>query len=140
MREVKQAYSTVRGWLLRMMGTDLDRRIDKKRGCKKKKLDAVARKAMLGWVGNSPRKYGFAAGTWQLDMILIMQSRELNIKCKPRTLRRVMKRRGCTYTKARPVPRKSATKEEREEFVSETNATLEEMIAKGEYSQSPIQR
>ena len=29
------------------------------------------------------------------------------------------------------MPRKSATKEGREEFVSETNATLEELIAKG---------
>ena len=59
MRKLKQAYSTVRDWLLRMMGTDLDRRHDKQRGRKKKKLDAAARKAILEWVDNSPRKYGF---------------------------------------------------------------------------------
>ena len=129
MRNLQQAYSTVRGRLLRMMGTGPDRRHDKQRGRKKKKLDAAARKAILEWVDNSPRKYGFAAGTWQLAMILVMLERELNIKCKPRTLRRVMKKIKCSYTKARPVPRKSATKEEREAFVSEANATLEELMA-----------
>ena len=129
MRKLQQAYSTVRDWLLRMMDADLDRRHDKQRGRKKKKLDAAARKAILEWIDNSPRKYGFAAGTWQLAMILVMLERELNIECKPRTLRRVMKRTKCSYTKARPVPRKSATKEEREEFVSEANATLEELMA-----------
>ena len=129
MRELKQAHSTVRDWLLRMTGVNLDRRFDKQRGRKKQKLDAAARKAILEWVDNSPRKYGFASGTWQLAMISAMLERELNVECKPRTLRRVMKRTKCSYTKARPVPRKSATKEEREAFVSEANATLEELIA-----------
>ena len=129
MRKLKQAYSTVRDWLLRMMDADLDRRFDKQGGRKKQKLDAAAREAILEWIDNSPTVYGFATGTWQLDMILAMLERELNIKCKPRTLRRMMKRAGCSYTKARPVPRKSATKEEREEFMNETNATLEELIA-----------
>ena len=44
MRALKQAYSTVRDRLLRMMDADLDRRFDKQRGRKKKKLDAAARK------------------------------------------------------------------------------------------------
>ena len=83
----------------------------------------------MEWVDNSPRKYGFASGTWQLAMISVMLERELNVKCKPRTLRRVMKRTKCSYTKAGPVPRKLATKEEREAFVSEANATLEELMA-----------
>ena len=112
-----------------MMGADLDRRHDKQRGRKKQKLDAATRKAILEWVDNSPRKYGFAAGTWQLDMISPMLERELNVECEPRTLKRVMKGTGCSYTKARPVSRKSATKEERDAFVSEINATLEELIA-----------
>ncbi len=131
MRKIQQAYSTVRDWLLRMMGTDLDRRHDKQRGRKKKKLDAAARKAILERVDNSPTVYGFAAGTRRLAMISAMLERELNVACKPRTPKRVMKRTKCSYTKARPVPRKSATKEEREAFVSETNATLEELMAKG---------
>ena len=131
MRKLKQAYSTVRGWLLRMMDADLDRRFDKQRGRKKQNLDAAAREAILEWIDNSPTVYGFAAGTWQLDMILAMLYRELNIKCKPRTLRRVLDRAWCSYTKARPIPRKSVTKEEQEEFMNETNATLEELITKG---------
>ena len=131
MRKLQQAYSTVRDWLLRMMGTDLDRRHDKQRGRKRKKLDAAARKAIVKWVDNSTTVCGFAAGTWQLGMILAMLSRDLNIECKPRTLRRVMKRTKCSYTQARPIPRKSAAKEEREEFMSETDATLAELIAKG---------
>ena len=131
MRELKQAYLTVRDWLLRMTGVNLDRRFDKQRGRKEKKLDAAAREAILEWMDNSPTVYGFAAGTWQLAMISAMLERELNIKCKPRTLRRVMKRPGRSYTKARPIPRKSATKEEREAFMSETNAMLAELIAKG---------
>ena len=58
-----------------------------------------------------------------------MLERELNVECKPRTLRRVMKRTGRSYAKARPIPCKSAAKEERGEFVTETNATLEELMA-----------
>ena len=131
MRKLQQAYSTVRDWLLRMMGTDLDRRHDKQRGRKRKKPDAAARKAILERVDNSPTVCGFAAGTRQLAMISAMLERELNVECKPRTPKRVMKRTKCSYTKARPVPRKSATKEEREEFMSETDATLAELIAKG---------
>ena len=42
-----------------------------------------------------------------------------------------MKRAGHPYAKARPVPRKPATKEGREEFVGEANATLGEPMAKG---------
>ena len=60
-----------------------------------------------------------------------MLYREPNIKCKPRTLRRVLESTGGSYAKARPIPRKSATKEEREAFKSETNAMLAELIAKG---------
>ncbi len=85
---------------------------------------------MAEWVDNAPTKYGLAAGTWQLDAISAMLYWELNVKGKPRTLRRVLKSMGRSYTKAMPVQRKSATKEEREEFMSETNATLEELIAK----------
>ena len=58
---------------------------------------------MEQWVDNSPTKYGFAAGTRRLDMILAMLFRELNVKCKPRTLRRVMDRAGCSYMKPRPI-------------------------------------
>ena len=130
MRELKQADSTVRGWLLRMMGTDLDRRVDKKRGRKKKKLDATACRTILERVDNSPIECGFAAGTWQLDMMSAMLSKELDIGCKPRTLRRVLEMTGCSYTKAKLIPRKSTTKEEQEEFMSETNAALEELVAK----------
>ena len=129
MRKLKQAYSTARGRPLRMMCTDHDRRFDKQRGRKKKKLDAAARKAILEWVDNSPTGYGFAAGTRRLDMISAMLERELNVECEPWTLRRVMDRTRCLYTKARPIPRKLTTKEEREAFVSGTNATLEDLIA-----------
>ena len=131
MRKLQQAYSTVRDWLLRMTEAGLDRRFDKQRGRKKQKPDAAARKAILEWVDNSPTVYGFASGTRRLAMMSAMLYRELNIECKPRTPKRVMKRTKCSYTKARPVPRKSATKEEREAFVSEANATLEELMAKG---------
>ena len=47
MRALKQAYSTVRGWLLSMMSADLDRRFDKKRGPKKQKLDATVCEAII---------------------------------------------------------------------------------------------
>ena len=75
-----------------MMDADPDRRFDKKKD--RKKLDAAARKAIVKWADNSPTKYGFATGTWQLDMISAMLERELNIKCKPRALGRVMDRTG----------------------------------------------
>ena len=62
-------------------------------------------------------------------MISAMVEKELNVECKSRTLRRVLERTGCSYTKARPIPRKSATREEQEGFMSETNATLEKLVA-----------
>ena len=92
----------MRDWLFHMMGVDPDRRIDKQRGRKKQKMDAAARKAITERVDNSPTVYGFAAGTWQLDMISAMPEGEINIECKPRTLRLVMKRTGARTRKPGP--------------------------------------
>ena len=108
-RKVGQKYSTVRGWLLRMMNADLRRIVDKKRGRKRQKMDTDACRASKRWLDNPPARYGFAGGTWQLGMVTAMVEGKIHIECKPRTLRRMLKKTGFSYAKARPVPANSAT-------------------------------
>lgn len=120
-RTIGQEYSTVRGWLLRMMDADLSRRYDEKSGRKKQKTDADLANTVGGWLDNLPECYGFVSGTWQLDMVAAMLHREYGISYHTRKLQRMMKRWGFSYTKARPVPAKSASPEEQREFMNETN-------------------
>ena len=130
-REMGQKYSTVRGWLLRMMNADLRRIVDKKRGRKKQKMDADACGAIKRWLDNPPARYGFAEGTWQLDMVTAMLEGDLRIKCKPRMLRRMLKKMGFSYVKARPVPANSATPEKQLEFMDNASKTIKSLKAQG---------
>ena len=130
-RKKGQKYSTVRGWLLRMMNAGLDRRYDEKSGRKKQKMDVGLANAVGAWLDNLPECYGFASGTWQLDMVAVMLHREYGISYHIRKLQRLMKQWGFSYTKARPVPAKSASPEEQLEFMNETNEEVASLIDAG---------
>lgn len=130
-RTMGQKYSTVRGWLLRMIDADLNRRFDKKVGRRKEEGDVDLANAIGEWLDNPPECYGFAGGTWQLDMIAAMLNRERGVSFHTRKLQRMMREMGFSYTKARPVSAKSATPEEQLEFMNKTNEEIVSLIAQG---------
>ena len=72
-------------------------------------------------LGDFPEKHGFESGAWSLGMVGALLKREFGIACPPRTLRRTLRRMGFSYIKPRPVPIKSASREEQEAFKEETH-------------------
>ena len=107
-RELMRPYSTVRGWLVRMMRRGLGGRFDWKSTGRKKILGQHILKKIMEWTRWDPSRYGFEPASWHLDMVNEMLRRETGRHAKPRTLRRILRRLGLSYSKPRPVPRKTA--------------------------------
>ena len=57
-------------------------------------------------------------------MVLEMVRKRFGTSCRVRTLKRVLRRLGFSYNKPRPIPDKSASKTEQEEFKQETAKLL----------------
>ena len=55
--------------------------------------------------------------------------KKLKKHCRPRTLRRLLRRMGFSYVKPRTVPRKSASKMEQEEFMKQCRHLVSEKSA-----------
>ena len=116
-RKLVMPYSTVRDWLVRMQDWGLKARFNRPRGGRKSKMPKSFSRTVRVWLNNEPKKYGFESGSWQLNLILEMIRRTFGLDCcKARTLRRMLKKIGFSYRKPRPVPPKSASKSEQEEF------------------------
>ena len=64
-------------------------------------------------------------------MVLEMARKRFKISCRVSTLRRVLRWLGFSYRKPRPIPDKSASETEQEEFNQETAGLLEEMSKQG---------
>ena len=62
---------------------------------------------------------------------LEMVRKRLGISCRVRTLKRVLRRLGFSYSKPRPIPDRSASEAEQEEFKQKTAGLLEEMGKQG---------
>ena len=116
--ELAMPYSTVRDWLVRMQERGLKARFNRVRHGRKSRLPKSFLRTVRSWLKNKPKKYGFESGSWQLNLVLEMIRRRFGTDCccKARTLRRMLKRIGLSYRKTRPVPPKSASKSEQEEF------------------------
>ena len=106
-RELMRPYSTVRGWLIRMMRRGLGGRFDRKSTGRKKILGRHILKKIMEWTRWDPSRYGFEPASWHLDMVDEMLRRETGRHAKPRTLRRILRRLGLSYSKPRPVPHKT---------------------------------
>ena len=130
-REMATSYSTVRGWLLRMQDSKIQRLADKKSPGRRRKLGRGTCRTISGWLGGSPLDHGYSSGTWQLDMVLELLRTKLGVGCRPRTLRRALGRPGFSYCRARPVPEKSATPEEQKAFMAGTNGEVVRLEAEG---------
>ena len=117
-------YSTVRGWLVRMVRRGLDGRFDQKSTGRKKILNPQTLKKIMGWTRRNPSRYGFGPASWCLDMVNEMIRRETGRHTRPRTLRRILRRLGLSYSKPRPVPRKTAPAEEQDMFKERVKRTI----------------
>ena len=51
-----------------------------------------------------PTKHGFEQGAWLLHMIAEVITKKLKKHCRPRTMRRLLRRMGFSYVKPRTVP------------------------------------
>ena len=118
-REMGLTYPAVRDWLVR------------RRTGRKRMLTGAVLAYIKRWLNGNPQRYGFEAGSWQINMVLVMVRKGFGISCRVRTLKRAPGRLGFSYSKPRPIPDKSAPKAEREEFKQETVGLLEEVSKQG---------
>ncbi len=130
-RKLVMPYSTVRDWLVRMQERGLRARFNRMRRGRKSKMPKSFSKTIRAWLNNEPKKYGFESGSWQLNLVLEMIRRKFGMDCKERTLRRMLKRIGFSYRKARPVPPKSASKSEQEEFKAAAGKRARDLANEG---------
>ena len=66
-RELMRPYSTVCGWLVRMMRRGLGRRFDQKSTGRKKILGPQTLKKIMEWTRWDPSRYGFEPAPWHLE-------------------------------------------------------------------------
>ena len=130
-RELVRPYSAVRDWLIRMVHRGLDGRFDRKSTGRKKILGPNILKKITEWTRMNPSKYGFESASWRLDMVNEMIRRETCRHAKLRTLRRILCRLGLSYSKPRPVPRKTAPAWEQDTFKEKTKRTILGMSGHG---------
>ena len=78
----------------------------------------------MGWTRRDPSWYGFGPASWRLDMVNEMIRRETGRHARPRTLRRILRRLGLSYSKPRTVPRKTAPTEEQDMFKERVKRTI----------------
>ena len=130
-REMGLAYSTVRDWLVRMHAGGLNRRFEHRRAGRKKTLTGVILKHIKKWLNGNPQTYGFEARSWQINMVQEVLRERFGISCRVRALKMMLGRLGFSYSKPRPIPDKSTSKTEQEEFKRETAGLLEEMTRQG---------
>ena len=117
-------YSTVRGWLVRMMQRDLGRRFDQKSTGRKNILGPQTLKKIMEWTCWDPSRYGFEPTSWHLNMVNEMIRMETGRHAKPSTLRRILHRLGLSYSKPRPVPCKTAPTGEQNMFNERVKRTI----------------
>ena len=118
-----KSYSTVRGWLVRMVQHSLGGKFDELTG-RKRILGPQILKKIMEWTCRDPSGYGFGQVSWHLDIVNEMIRRETGRHAKPCTLRRILHHLGHSYSKPRPVPRKTAPAEEQNMFKEMVKKTI----------------
>ncbi len=124
-------YSTIRGWLVRVTRRGLAGRFDKKSTGRRRMLGERSVWMIKAWLLEAPSKFGFESASWSTRMLLGVIMDWIGMGASARTLRRVLRRLGFSYTKPRPVPRRSATAEEQKRFKEETTESILGMISSG---------
>ncbi len=124
-------YSTIRGWLVRIAKRGLAGRFDKKSTGRKRMLGEHAVGMIKAWLHGEPSKFGFESASWSTRMLLEAIRRRIGTSTSARTPRRVLHRLRSSYTKPRPVPRRSATAEDQKRFKEETAESILGMVSDG---------
>ena len=117
-------YSTVRDWLVRMARRGPGGRFDRRSTGRKKILSPQTLKKIMEWTRRNHSRYGFGPASWRLDMVNEMVRRETGRHARPRTLRRILRRLGLSYSKPKQVPRKTAPAEEQNMFKERVQRTI----------------
>ena len=117
-------YSTVRGWLVWMVRRGLGGGLDQKSTRRKRILGQQMLKKIMEWTCRDPSRYWFGQASWRLDMVNELIRMETGRRAKPRTLRGILHRLGLSYSKPKPVPRKTASAEEQNMFKERVKRTI----------------
>ena len=117
-------YSTVRGWLVRMVQRSLSGKFDQKSAGRKRILCPQILEKIIEWTCRDSLGHGFGQMSWHLDMVDEMIRRETGRHAMSRTLRRILRHLGHSYSKPRPVPRKTALAEEQNMFKEMVKKTI----------------
>lgn len=115
-RAMGMAYQTLRGWLVRIYERGPDGLYDRHASNGARMLDDAACEHILGWVSLPPTQFEHGSGSWDPRLLRNMLSDELGICVSLWTLRRTLRRLGLSFSKKRPICRKSATPEGQERF------------------------
>ena len=97
-------YSTVREWLWRAHERGLDNISDRKPPGAKSVLGTEEIEIVREILRQPPIKHGFEQGAWPLRMIAEVITKKLKKHCRPRTIRRLLRRMGFSYVKPRNRP------------------------------------
>ena len=97
-------YSTVREWLWRVHERGLDNISDRKPPGARGMLGPEEIEIVRETLRQSPTEHGFEQGAWLLRMIAEVITKKLKKHCRPRTIRRLLRRMGFSYVKPRTVP------------------------------------
>ena len=81
-------------------------------------------KKIMEWTRRDPSRYGFGQASCLSVSPLISSFTMPRRHAKPCTLRRILRRLGLSYSKPRPVPRKTAPVEEQNMFKEKTGRTI----------------
>ena len=122
-------YSTVREWLWRVHERGLDNISDRKPPGARGILGPEEIEIVRETLRQPPTEHGFEQGAWLLRMIAEVITKKLKKHCRPRTIRRLLRRMGFSYVKPRTVPHKSASKMEQEEFMQQCKQLVSEKSA-----------
>ena len=122
-------YSTVREWLWRVHERGLDNIYDRKPPGARGILGPEEIEIVRETLRQPPTEHGFEQGAWLLRMIAEVITKKLKKHCRPRTIRRLLRRMGFSYVKPRTVPHKSASKMEQEEFMQQCKQLVSEKSA-----------
>ena len=106
-------------------------RFDKKSTGRKRMLGEHTVRMMKIWLHENPSKFGFESASWSTRMLLDVIRGRIGTGTSARTLRRALHRIRFSYTKPRPVPRRSAAAEEQKRFKEETAESILDMVSNG---------
>ena len=120
-RRINVPYSTVHDWLLRMDTMGLGGRFFKKRPGRTPMWTRKTARMLKRLLRNAPPTYGYYAGAWDLHLIMDFAEKRLGLTFSESTMKRILKSVKFSYRKPRPVPPKSASRQEMDAFMRDVH-------------------